>query len=179
MLIMIHFRYENEVFSFLNKKTVYAIMFLYLGGLLGSVFEYFRTKDIEVLFIAIIIWIMISVATIFIARNTKKIKKKYRYFMEDGIKLYGKIVDFVGENSRTRSSEDETTYLYLIVEYIDPDTSRPIRFKTDHVNGNPYSYLSSLDVDVYVKNGEAFATNFKCIKRYKDSVEYKSNHGLW
>lgn len=194
MLIMIHFRYKREVYSFLNKKATYIFTFLYLAILSSGLLQYFQEKSLSALLILISALGFLSVFTVAVALNTSKIKKKYQYFISDSIKVPGKIVDcevcrgssrsryhfnieIVGSN---RSSGDPISSskvrYYLIVEYICPDTLQTMRFKTPQVNGHPYVYLSALDVDVYIKNNETFATNFKWIRKYEDSVEYQERH---
>ena len=64
----------------------------------------------------------------------------------------------------------------LIVEYISPYTNEVIEFITDKVNGNPFTYLSSLDVTVYaLEGGSAYVTDFKKIKNLKDAVKYQKD----
>lgn len=60
-------------------------------------------------------------------------------------------------------------YIQLLIQYVDPFTGEEKLLETPRVNGDPFTYLSSLDVTVYAKpDGSAWATDFKCIKSLKD-----------
>lgn len=60
-------------------------------------------------------------------------------------------------------------YINLLIQYVDPFTGEEKLLETPRVNGDPFTYLSSLDVTVYVKSDQsAWATDFKWIKSLKE-----------
>lgn len=165
MLVKCYFRYHRETFSFYNKWIKRIITCLYIGGIIGFAID---TSNISGLIGATS---MITVFTICLAINTNNIKKKYELFKKNGEKYNGKIVAMISEyRGYDYEKSKKSYYYYLLVEYIN-DSGEPIRFETARINSNPYTYLSSLDVSVYVlPDGKTLATDFKRINKLKDSV---------
>lgn len=172
MLIKINFMYKEEVFSFLNKTfTKCAIGFYIFLFLVGYFVSDFKTT-ISVLGIIALIYMFILIKTI-------KIKKKYKYYKENSIRCHGTIKDIkVIEGHRELLNTYENRYenVYLIVEYKNPYTNKIEQVTTESVNGNPFIYLSSIDVTVYVlENGQTLVTDFKKINKLTDSVKCQTN----
>lgn len=172
MLIKINFMYKNEVFSFLNKTfTKCAIGFYFFLFLVGFFASDFQTT-MSVLGIIALVYLAFLVKTV-------KIKKKYKYYKENGIKCNGIIKDIKvveGHSGLVNTYENRYDIVYLIVEYKNPYTNQIEQITTESVNGNPFTYLSSLDVTVYVlEDGKTLVTDFKKIKKLTDSVKYKTN----
>ena len=168
MTIKIKFRYSDEVWSFLNEQfTKWAIIFFVFLFLVGYFASDFKTT-MGVLGFITIIYIGFGIKSL-------KIKNKYQYFMKYGTKTSGVIKDIKikeGHNSHGKRYE----ILYLIVEYQDPYSNKIEQFTTESVNGNPFTYLSSLDVTVYaLPEGRALATDFNRIKKLSDSVECQNS----
>lgn len=171
--IKINFMYSNEVYSFLNKTfTKIAIVFYIFLFLVGYFFSDFKTT-MSILGIVLLIYIAFFIKTI-------KIKKKYKYYKENGIKCDGIIKGTKVEEHEYYDYDDHdyshVCIIYLIVEYINPYSNEIEKIITERVNGGPFTNLSSLDVSVYVlENGNALVTDFKKIKKLSDSIEYKNN----
>ena len=108
--------------------------------------------------------------------KTIRIKKKYKYYEENGTKYNGMIKDIKVVTGRRGPAGDKYTIVYLVVEYKNPYTNKIEQITTESVNGNPFIYLSSLDVTVYVlKDGKALVTDFKKIKKLTDSVKCQTD----
>lgn len=172
MFIKVYFRYSKEILSFLNKTfTKFAIGFFIFLLLVGIFCSDFKTTA-SVLFFILLVYLGFGIKTI-------AIKKEQNKFIKNGKKCSGIIKDVKIEYHHYFDHKDgieRLTYIYLIVEYINPYTNKVVQFTTDKVNGNPYNYLSSLDVTVYVlPDGTAWATDFKRIENLSDSVKYKEN----
>jgi hypothetical protein len=110
----------------------------------------------------------IMVIYIGFAIKTLKINNKYKYFMKNGIKTSGIIKDIKvkeGHAGLVADVDNQYEIVYLIVEFKNPYSNKIEQFTTESVNGNPFIYLSSLDVTVYVlSDGRTLATDFKRIK---------------
>lgn len=172
MLMKIYFRYSKEVWSFLNKTfTKFAIGFFIFLLLVGIFCSDFKTTA-SVLFFILLVYLGFGIKTI-------AIKKEQNKFIKNGKKCSGIIKDIKVEKGHTdlvNSWENRYTIVYLIVEYLNPNTNKLEQFTTESVNGNPYNYLSSLDVTVYVlPDGTAWATDFKRIEKLSDSVKYQTD----
>lgn len=172
MLIKVNFRYVDEVWSFLNKKfTKWAIIFFIFLLLVGYFVSDFKTT-MGVLGFITVIYIGFAIKTL-------KIKSKYKYFIKNGTRTNGIIKDIKVEEGHTGLTADiDNRYeiVYLIVEFKNPYSNKVEQFTTESVNGNPFTYLSSLDVTVYVlPDGRALATDFKRIKKLSDSVKCQNN----
>ena len=172
MRIKVNFKYEKEIWSFLNKTfTIWAIVFLIFIFLVGLFTSDFITT-IAIIGLFLLVYLGFGIKTIFL------IKEK-NYYKKYGIKCKGKIKDFKVVRETYIDSDDgieRIVNIYLIVEYISPYTNEVVEFITDKVNGNPYSYLSSLDVTVYaLDDGRAYATDFKKIKKFEDAVKYQKD----
>lgn len=172
MLIKINFMYTEEILSFLNKTfTKYAIGFLAFLFLVGYLFSDFKTT-ISVLGIIVLVYVGFIIKTI-------KIKKKYKQYKQNGVKCDGIIKDIKvveGHSGLLNTYENRYEIVYLIVEYKNPYTNKIEQITTESVNGNPFTYLSSLDVSVYVlDDGKTLVTDFKRIKKLTDSVKCQNN----
>lgn len=172
MLIKVNFRYVNEVWSFLNKSfTKWAIIFFIFLLLVGYFVSDFKTT-MGVLGFITIIYIGFAIKTL-------KINNKYKYFMKNGTKTSGTIKDIKvkeGHAGLTADIDNRYEIVYLIVEFKNPYSNKIEQFTTERVNGNPFIYLSSLDVTVYVlPDGRALATDFKRIKKLSDSVKCQND----
>lgn len=172
MLIKVYFRYSKEVWSFLNKNftkcTIGFFIFILLVGIFCSDFK----TTTSVLFFILLVYLGFGIKTI-------AIKKEQNKFIKNGKKCSGIIKDIKVEKGHTdlvNSWENRYTIVYLIVEYLNPNTNKLEQFTTESVNGNPYNYLSSLDVTVYVlPDGNAWATDFRRIEKLSDSVKYQTD----
>lgn len=172
MLIKVNFGYVDEVWSFLNKKfTKWAIIFFIFLFLVGYFVSDFKTT-LGVLGFITLIYIGFAIKTL-------KIRNKYKYFMRNGTKTSGIIKDIKvkeGHTGLTADLDNRYEIVYLIVEFKNPYSDKIEQFTTESVNGNPFIYLSSLDVTVYVlPDGRALATDFKRIKKLSDSVKCQNN----
>lgn len=173
MILKVNFKYEKEIWSFLNKTfTVWSIIILIFIFLVGYFTSDFVTT-ISIIGLFLLIYLGFGIRTIFL------IKEK-NYYKKYGIKCKGKIKDFkVVKDTHIDLYDgiERIHYLYLVVEYLNPYTNDLVEFTTDRVNGNPYLYLSSLDVTVYVlEDGRAYVTDFKKIKKLKDAVKYQEEY---
>ena len=177
MLIKIYFRYFRETFSFYNKKLKIGLIFLII---LCPIIAYTNSSSDSDFIVSIAVISFLILIYIIIGFHTMIIRKEYKYFEENGIKCNGRIINMISQNcGRVRQSDDDTYYYYLLVGYVHPTTNKFEQFKTERINGNPYTYLSSLDVTVYVlPDGRALATDFKRIKHLKDSIAYSQNKKL-
>lgn len=172
MLIKVKFRYINEVWSFLNENfTKWAIVFFVSLFLVGYFVSDFKTT-MGILGIITLIYIGFVIKTL-------KIKKKYKFFIKNGTKTSGTIKDIKvkdGHTGLTAGVDNRYEIVYLIVEFKNPYSNKIEQFTTESVNGNPFIYLSSLDVTVYVlPEGRALATDFKRIKKLSDSVKCQND----
>lgn len=167
MLIKIFFRYCDEIYSFYNKAIIrfgiFAFLFILILG--------FQQKDLTTMFVIIGIEILIYSK---FAINTLRIYNKYKRFKLNGKKVDGKIVNFLIKKGKYDYKTDTRSYFYYLeVEYENPLTGVIETVRTNQVNGSPYTYLSSLDVNVYIIGKEVLVTDFKRIKTLSDRIEKK------
>ncbi len=173
MILKVNFKYEKEIWSFLNRTfTIWSIIILIFIFLVGYFTSDFITT-ISVIGFFLLIYLGFGIKTIFLIKNKN-------YYKKNGIKCEGKIKDYKVEEETYISPKDgleRIVNIYLIVEYISPYTNKTVEFITDKVNGNPFTYLSSLDVTVYaLEDGRAYATDFKKINKLEDAVKYQEEY---
>lgn len=170
MLIKVDFKYAEEKVSFLNKSFTIGAVIFFLFLLLVGYSESDIKTTIDVLGFISIIYLVIGIKTI-------KIINKKNYFKKNGIKCQGFIKDMKitrGHRGLTNTYDNRYHLVSLIVQYVNPYNNQIEEFVTDYVNGNPFTYLSSLAVTVYVlPDGRKYATDFKKIKNLKDAVKYQ------
>lgn len=168
MTIKVFLRYDAESMSFYNKTLVKGLITFFVFLLLVGISVSEPVTVVGVLGVVLFVYALIGIRTICL-------KKRYDEFRKRGIKCQGKIVEKVVRKGRyDYDSRARSTFVHLTVAYEHPYTGEAVLFETDSVNGCPYTYLSSLDVTVYVlPDGRAWATDFKRVKKLKDAVKYQ------
>lgn len=168
MDIVVHFRYQEEVWSLYNKTfnigTIVFLLMCFIGYVASD------TPNSKYVFVVLgIIYMFFVVKTIRIWMKRKNIMRygsKCRGSIINMIVEEGSVSDMVDADFMSRSYELVT----LLVEYVDPNTGETKQFETSEVNGNPFFYLSSLVVTVYIQpDGNAWATDFQGLRSLKDS----------
>jgi len=167
MTIKIYFRYCEESLSFYNKTLRLAMIVFGIMQIAGWCVSPDKSPVLGIIIILVDVLVIM-----FIGIRTIKIKRRYEYFEENGRKCNGRIVDVTRKDGGyDEEAHADTTLLYLLVEYVHPISGEAVRFQTKRVNSDPYTYLSSLDVTVYVlPDGRVLATDFKRVRHLKDSV---------
>lgn len=170
MYSLVHFRYTEKYWSLYYKPfNIGTAVFFFLNflGYLASD----ASDAIYVLLIEGIIYMLFVLRTYRIWRKRQKFK---RY----GRKCNGVILNLIIKEDYSYSYDTgprHTNTITLLVQYANPITGEVKIFETPEVNGNPFTYLSSLDVTVYVlPDGSAWATDFKWIRSIKEGWEFKN-----
>ncbi|MDO5301350.1 MAG: hypothetical protein Q4E76_02485 [Tissierellia bacterium] len=148
------FRYQEEVLTYYNKSVrrfVQLLFFFYvMVNLLTFSNEPWRIKE-EWIYILVGL-VIIAAFAIYIYWRTKKFTQRIHFFTEDNRPHPGQIVDFVmGPEGKPA----------LVIRYTKKGASGTKEFVTPPVTANPYEVLSSPKVDVYEREGEALAVNFR------------------
>lgn len=166
------FMYREEVWSLYNKTFNIGTVVFFVLALLGCyASEMESSKYVLLLFgvgyLGFVGW------TLYLYFRNKSRRR-------NGLKCRGLIVEellkneYVGEWNTAKYRKQRRVTIYLSVEYENPQTGQRYRFRTPAVNKEPYTYLSSLAVTVYVlPDGSAWATDFQRIKDPQDAVKYK------
>lgn len=150
------FRYKRELLTFFNKGILKFIIGLWSLLLIFSLSFYFlnREKFMNDFLLTIVSFLILIVFTAIIYFRTKNFSNYVNKFKKEGIKTEGKILDVVVENGDVKNPR-------LLIEYNLPNNKKKDKFLSEPVTGDPSLLLSSRDVDVYILDGNKFATNFK------------------
>ncbi len=174
-MIRIHFRYNEETWTTYNKTLTITILIISVLAFIGSFAESNNPSEKPNFIVLGLIYIVLGLVYLFFAIRALKIWLKRKNLMDGARICQGYIINKIVTSGWRRTSVDDSShgwysYISLLVQYVDPYTGVVKQLETPIVNGDPFTYLSSLDVAVYVKpDGSAWATEFKWIKSLKDS----------
>lgn len=175
MLIRIHFRYTEEIWTTYNKTLNMAMISIVFLAFIGALVELRTTSELSEQIEIGLVFIVLGIVYLLFALNAYKVSLRRKERMKGTRISRGyikkKIVTSGWSMSRLGDhSSGHYSYINLQIQYVDPFTGEEKLLETPRVNGDPFTYLSSLDVTVYVKpDGSAWATDFKWIKSLKDS----------
>ena len=173
MLIRIHFRYIEEIWTTYNKTLNIAMISIILLAFVGALVESITISELPEYIVIGLVFIVLGLVYLLFALKAFKVclrrKKRMKGTRISQGYIKNKIVTSGWRISRS-DSDGHYEYINLQIQYINPFTGEERLLETPRVNGDPFTYLSSLDVTVYVKpDGSAWATDFKWIKSLKDS----------
>lgn len=167
----IAFRYQEEVMTLYNRSVKKFLKIIWFVSLVGTI-SYFmldRQKFIRDIFFTALAFFILVLFSAFLWQRTRKFAQKVSDFVKRGKKTKGKII---ATQIRTKDKK-----LCLEVAYRDPETGEEKTFMTDPVTGDPAMLLKSPEVDVYLFEGRAFATNFRIAFGKDKPYGYKEGKG--
>lgn len=158
-------KYKNEISTSI-KDLIFIILTLIGFYILTQIFEVGDKKTVLIILggFAILSFIIFVITGI----NAKRIRTKNNSIKNNGIKVYGKILEYKGDNS------DDTTKYTLLVEYKDPYTQQLKSYETPHI-GFSINDLGSRECSVYVYNDDIYVTEFVLVEDGEKSIWVKEN----
>lgn len=149
-----------------------SIIFL---AIIGAIVEVRTISELSEQIVIGLVFIVLGLVYLLFALNAYKVFLRRKERMKGTRISQGYIKNMIVTSGWSMSRLDDNnsghySYINLQIQYVDPFTGEERLLETPRVNGDPFTYLSSLDVTVYVKpDGSAWATDFKWIKSLKDS----------
>lgn len=172
LLIRIHFRYTEETWTTYNKTLNLAMLSIIFLAFIAALTE-LKTNSAPSKFIVIgLVFTVIGLVYLIFALKALKVLLRRKERMKGARIAQGHIQNMIitsGWSVSRPNGNGQYHYINLLIQYVDPFTGEEKLLETPRVNGDPFTYLSSLDVTVYVKSDQsAWATDFKWIKSLKE-----------